>query len=134
MRRKQPCFDFIRNVMFNLEKNSPVEEDKKKSNLLSNLSVDNVAAENEEEKASRTHLKLWKKLRRLLTTKPVQNISRTQDMSSLSSHKNLLPRPIIHHLYSYSEILWLDNNYCKDNDYLTMRRIDNVMDQHNIYV
>ena len=89
MRRKQPCFDFIRNVMFNLEKNSPVEEDKKKSNLLSNLSVDNVAAENEEEKASRTHLKLWKKLRRLLTTKPVQSISRTQDMSSLYGRHSL---------------------------------------------
>ena len=46
MRRKQPCFDFVRNVEINSQKKEVVVEDMKKGNLLTNLDVKAVAEEN----------------------------------------------------------------------------------------
>ena len=133
MRRKHPCFDFIRNVIINVEKNSVVENDNKKCNLLTNLTADNVASEEDYKRKSRRYPNILRKLR-TLTHKLMVNISRTpRTMSSLSSAKNVSTRPLIQHLYSYSQILWVDNDY-EDNNYLTMKTIDNIRQENNIYV
>ena len=121
--------------MINVENNSAVEEDNKKGNLLTNLTVDNnVAAEEDYKRKSRRYPNISRKLRRL-TNKPILNISRTPEaITSFSSAKNVFTRPVIQHVYSYGQILWIDNNYYKDNNYLTMKSIDNNMEDQNIYV